>query len=217
MCLYCGNGFSNNNSFIELPCQCCICDKNDCFEEYIKINKKTKNKNKKKENGQEGSFYSPMKNCPCGAKINLNYIISMINIIDEKKLNKHYKEEFQELILIHWKWRCMICGQNFNNETKFYRIFFNDDELNSLDYNYALEIDFRSYCQFYFSLLRQTHLIIFTFCVKNDYNIFLLKLALFLLSFSLFLFMNALFFDDDSMHRIYEDKGKYDIINRNKH
>ncbi len=24
--------------------------------------------------------------------------------------------------------------------------------------------------------------------------------------------MNALFFNDDSMHRIYEDKGKYDII-----
>ena len=129
MCLYCGNGFSNNNSFIELPCQCCICDKNDCFEEYIKINKKTKNKNKKKENGQEGSFYSPMKNCPCGAKINLNYIISMINIIDEKKLNKHYKEEFQELILIHWKWRCMFCGENFNNETNFYRVFFNDDKI----------------------------------------------------------------------------------------
>jgi len=90
--------------------------------------------------------------------------------------------------------------------------FFNDDELNSLEYKNAIKIDFRTYCEFYFSLLKQTHLIIFTFFVKNDYNLFLLKLSLFLISFALFLFMNALFFNDDSMHRIYEDKGKYNII-----
>ena len=90
--------------------------------------------------------------------------------------------------------------------------FFNDDELNSLEYKDSLKIDFRTYCEFYFSLLKQTHLITFTFFVKNDYNLFLLKLSLFLISFALFLFMNALFFNDDSMHRIYKDEGKYDII-----
>ena len=90
--------------------------------------------------------------------------------------------------------------------------FFKEDELNDLEYNYALKIDFRNYFQFYFSLLKQTHLIIFTFFVINDYNIFLLKLSLFLISFSLFFFMNALFFNDDSMHKIYEDKGKYDLF-----
>ena len=90
--------------------------------------------------------------------------------------------------------------------------YFNDDELNSLDYEYALKIDFRSYCQFYFCLLKETHLIIFTFFVRNDYNIFLLKFSLFLISISLFFFINALFFNDDSMHKIYEDKGKYDIL-----
>ena len=90
--------------------------------------------------------------------------------------------------------------------------YFTDDELNSLDYEYALKIDFRSYCQFYFCLLKETHLIIFTFFVRNDYNIFLLKFSLFLISFSLFFFMNALFFNDDSMHKIYEDEGKYDIL-----
>ena len=90
--------------------------------------------------------------------------------------------------------------------------YFSDDELNSLDYEYALQIDFRSYCQFYYCLLKETHLIIFTFFVRNDYNIFLLKFSLFLISFSLFFFMNALFFNDDSMHKIYEDEGKYDIL-----
>ena len=90
--------------------------------------------------------------------------------------------------------------------------YFVDDELNSLDYEYALKIDTRSYCQVYYSLLRQNHLIIFTFCVKNDYNIFLLKFSLFLITISLFLFMNALFFEDDSLHKLYEDKGKYNFL-----
>ena len=80
--------------------------------------------------------------------------------------------------------------------------YLNDDELNSLEFKFALKIDFRTYFQFYFSLLKQTHLIIFTFFVLNDYNLFLLKLSLFLISFSFFFCMNALFFNDDSMHKI---------------
>ena len=90
--------------------------------------------------------------------------------------------------------------------------YFSNDELNSLDYKYAIEIDFRSYFQFYFDLLKENHLIIFTFFVRNDYNIFILKFSLFLISFALFFFMNALFFNDDSMHKIYEDEGKYDFL-----
>ena len=89
--------------------------------------------------------------------------------------------------------------------------YFNDDELNSLEYNYALNIDYRNYLQFYYSLIKQTQLIIFTFFI-NDYNLFLLKIALFLISLALFFFMNALFFRDDSLHKIYEDEGKYDFI-----
>ena len=89
--------------------------------------------------------------------------------------------------------------------------YFNDDELNSLDYDDALKIDTRNYFQFYLSLLKQTHLIIFTFFIK-DYNLFLLKLSLFLISFELFFFINALFFNDDSLHKIYENEGKYDYI-----
>ena len=90
--------------------------------------------------------------------------------------------------------------------------YFIDDELNSLEYEYALKIDNRSYCQVYYSLLKQNHFIIFTFCVKNDYNIFMSKFALFLITFSLFLFMNALFFEDISLHKIYEDQGKYNFL-----
>ena len=89
--------------------------------------------------------------------------------------------------------------------------YFCDYELNSLNYENALKIDTRNYFQFYLSLLKQTHLIIFTFFVK-DYNLFLLKFSLFLMSFELFFFMNALFFNDYSLHKIYKNEGKYDYI-----
>ena len=133
---------------------------------------------------------------------------NITNIITKKKFNSNQltelKEERKDINIIDK----IILYIPKKERMKF----FNDDELNSLEYKLALKIDFRTYLQFYYSLLKQTHLILFTFVVKNDYNLFLLKLCLFLITFSLFFFMNALFFNDDSMHKIYEDEGKYDFL-----
>ena len=115
----------------------------------------------------------------------MKYINKSANKLNEQKYNNNIIEKIISFIP--------------KNERKKY---FTNDELNSLDYKYAIQIDFRTYCEFYFSLLKQIHLIIFTFFVHNDYNLFILKLSLFLLSFSFFIFMNALFFNDDSMHKI---------------
>jgi hypothetical protein len=60
-----------------------------------------------------------------------------------------------------------------------------DQELNNLNYEKALIIDQRTFFQYYFSLLRTKHIILFTFCQPNDYNLFSIKLCLFLFSFSL--------------------------------
>ena len=91
------------------------------------------------------------------------------------------------------------------------RQFFCEGELNELSYEYSLVIDFRSFFQLYYSLLKQNHILFNTFVVHNDYNIFLLKLSLFVLNFALFCFVNTLFFDDDLIHKIYEEKGKYNF------
>ena len=90
--------------------------------------------------------------------------------------------------------------------------FFIDNELNNLEYKYAIDIDFRSFFQYYWSLLKQTHPIIFTFIAKNDYNLYLLKIGLFSILFALNLFINALFFSDDSMHKLYINYGKFDFL-----
>ena len=76
----------------------------------------------------------------------------------------------------------------------------------------VLEIDDRNYFQYYWSLLKLKHIIIFTFVTKDDYNIFLLKLGLFIISFSLYFTTNALFFTDNSINHLYQKKGKFNFI-----
>ena len=100
-----------------------------------------------------------------------------------------------------------------NNDTE--NIIFlklNDYELNTLTYSEALKIDRRNFLQYYFSLLKTKHLVIFTFYTKTDYNSTLIKICLFFFSFGLYFTVNALFFNDSTIHKIYEDKGDFDII-----
>ena len=91
-------------------------------------------------------------------------------------------------------------------------ILFNEEELNQLDYNMAIEIDKRDYITYYFSLIKQKQLLIFTFLVNKDYNIYLMKISLFLCSFVLYLMTNAFFFDNNNLHKIYKDNGKYNLF-----
>ena len=99
-------------------------------------------------------------------------------------------------------------------EKKYVNYIFTNEELNSLSYELALEHDKRTYFQYYSSLLMQKHLIIFTFCNNKDYNIFVLKFSLLISSFALYFAVNALFFTDETMHNIYEQKGNAGIISQ---
>ena len=53
---------------------------------------------------------------------------------------------------------------------------------------------------------------IFTFYTYNDYNSKIIKIILFLFSLALYYTVNALFFTDSTMHKIYKDKGSFVII-----
>ena len=90
--------------------------------------------------------------------------------------------------------------------------FLNDQELNIMEYKLALVNDKRTFFQYYYSLLKRKHLILFSFIPNNDYNLRPIKISLFLISFSLFFSMNALFFTDNTMHKISQSKGAYNII-----
>ena len=90
----------------------------------------------------------------------------------------------------------------------------NDQEMNNLKYKDAIKYDKRTYLQYYWSLLKKKQLILFTFFPTNDYNLFSLKISLFIVTFSLYLSVNCLFFDDITMHNIYVNNGRNDIIFR---
>ena len=60
--------------------------------------------------------------------------------------------------------------------------------------------------QLYGSLIKSKQLFIFTFCSFNDYNSRIVKKFMYFLSFALYYTVNALFFDEKTMHQIYEDE-----------
>ena len=88
----------------------------------------------------------------------------------------------------------------------------NDDELNNLEYDKALIYDKRTFFQYYWSLVKKEHLILFTFLPTNDYNLTSLKMTLFIVSLTLELTINGFFFTDETMHEIHEVHGEFDII-----
>ena len=60
--------------------------------------------------------------------------------------------------------------------------------------------------------MKKKQLILFTFWPTNDYNIYTIKISLFLLSFGLYFTINGFFFTDNTMHKLYVNQGKYNII-----
>ena len=87
-----------------------------------------------------------------------------------------------------------------------------DTELDDLEYELAIIYDKRTFFEFYWCVLKQNQLIIFTFLPMNDFNLIYAKIALFIISFGLFITINGFFFSDDTMHKVYKDNGKFDIL-----
>ena len=91
---------------------------------------------------------------------------------------------------------------------------YSEFELDDLDYLEAIRYDKRTLFEFYMCLVKREHLIVFTFIFCGDLNLLCIKLALFIFSVSLDFSTNVLFFNDDSMHKIYLDYGKYNFVSQ---
>ena len=126
--------------------------------------------------------------------INIINYTNKINIYNRAKKKTCNKQKSQDLMI-----QKEICALN-------------DREINILPYKKALELDRRTYFQYYFSLLKIKILILYTFLPSKDYNLFFLKISLFLLSFSLYFTVNAFFFSDESMHIITINNGMYKLF-----
>ena len=91
------------------------------------------------------------------------------------------------------------------------KIKYNDEEFNELSYNKAIQQDKRTFFQYYISLLKTHHNLICAFFNNNDYNFRIIKINLFFIGFSIEYTINALFYNDDTMHKIYKSKGAFDL------
>jgi len=87
-----------------------------------------------------------------------------------------------------------------------------DFELNDLPYEEAVKLDQRTWFKTYISLLKREHLIIFTFFVCHDYNMFVVKMSRFIFLLATDMAMNVFFFSDVTMHKIFLDYGKYNFV-----
>ena len=90
----------------------------------------------------------------------------------------------------------------------------NAQELNDMPYELALRFDSRTYLEYYCSLVRIKNVLIFSFFYGRDYNSKIIKIDLFFVGFAVSFTINALFFNDNTMHKIYEDKGEFQFISQ---
>ena len=104
--------------------------------------------------------------------------------------------------------------QNLDNETKENKEEkkLDDYELNNLEFEEALKLDKRSFINTYWSTIRREHLIIFTFFVRDDYNLVFVKFSRLIFLICTDMAVNVFFFSDETMHKMHLDYGKYDFI-----
>jgi hypothetical protein len=84
--------------------------------------------------------------------------------------------------------------------------------LNELDYSNALKKDNRTFLQLYISLLKTNHLLLFSFFNLKDYNSYIIKIFVFFFTFEMNLVISAMFYSDETMHKIYVDNGAFNYI-----
>ena len=136
---------------------------------------------------------------------------------NKNKLNKNKMSLFKKSLPLSMNFpdpidsekKIKINKDNTHNNTI---LSLNEQELNNLSYEEAISLDKRSYLQYYFSLLKKKHFILFTFYPSNDYNLITMKISLFLLAFSLYFTTDGFFFSDETMHNIYINNGDFDLI-----
>ena len=185
---------------------------------HIKINEdNNKNKNKKvsqnkknnKGNNNKKGNNKSLKKKPKHIEINNgdNDIINNNNLNNNNILNINKKKKRNNILTQG--------NSKSKDKSKEERVKttmeYNDDEINELDYNLALQYDKRTFCQYYISLLKTKHDIIFSFFYNKDYNSKIIKIDLFFIGFTIYYTVNALFYTDDTMHNIHIKNGSFDI------
>ena len=142
--------------------------------------------------------------------INSNIIINNQNKKEKKdKIEKNEKKEKKDKKENEEKKEKKEKKEKEENKIRIENYI--DEEINGLSYYFALKFDKRTYCQYYVSLIKTQHNLICALFNKRDYNSRIVKIDLYLVGFAIEYTVNALFYNDDTMHKIYESKGQFDL------
>ena len=130
------------------------------------LNYMTHSKRSKKNNKETIHNNTNSKNKINNIKIRENKINNLTTNIGSKNENKKEIISFQE--------NCIKQDETKKSKNIFEYI---DEEINLLPYDLAMKHDKRSYCIYYFSLLKTKHNLIFAL-LNNDYNSRIIKMNL---------------------------------------
>ena len=178
-----------------------------------KNNVNNKNNNNNKNASKRNGIDDNKDNKPLFLNINVKSKKKKKKPLDNINKNKNKKEKDNSMKPLKRKSTLNLQKSNLNNkkENEKIEIVYRDVELNSMDYEDALKYDQRNFSQYYFSLIKSQNPLIFTFYECKDYNSQMIKINLFFFSFSINYIISAMFYTDDTMHKIYIDEGGFDF------
>ena len=137
-----------------------------------------------------------------------------INLNSKSSLKYSLKLNMKESIFSSKKNKKEFIDNKYKTKNKEKENKYSEYELEDLEYLEAIKYDKRTFLNYYICIIKREHIIIFTFFYCKDFNLISIKISLFVFSICLDMATNILFFDDESMHKIYLDYGKYNFISQ---
>ena len=98
-----------------------------------------------------------------------------------------------------------------NNSTKKYDSYFEEffsESPEEMEFEDAIKLDKRQFCQYFSDDLKENQIILNTFCSKELFKPRSIKIIIFLLNILLYLVINALFINDDYISEVYNLEKK---------
>ena len=132
----------------------------------------------------------------------------IIKLIIFKKLQSVNKYHNYYIYLIY----------SYNKEKR--KKYLIEEELNELEYEYYRNIDDRKWYDIFLSLFKTNYDFTNTFFLYNNsdnykiYNLISIKIMIYINSLSISIIINLMFYTDETMHKIYNDNGEYNLLYR---
>ena len=190
---------NNKNAFkkeIDLNSDSYSNDENDNKENNKSHKKKKENKNNSLEK-QFDSYFQIKKDKKVNYHEKNSSIIDSSSTLRSPSINLSNESLTNEIIIYEYVTPNDLLQKDFN-----------EDELNEMVVEDARKFDKRSFCNFYFSKLKEKQDIINIFCKQKNLESFQMRVIVFFYGMSLYFFINALLYIESYISTEIHSKGK---------